>query len=817
VVVADERFLIELKATGNAEEAFENLGKEVRDTARRIDTESRKAGRDYDRFTDKAVRDSNRLERSVKGVGFALTGLGVAAAGLGAAYAVVSQAIDLSALASEAEETQSKFDTLFDGLEERANGLALGLAESLGRAPTDIQDAIAGFQALLTPMGLVNEEGLEISSTLTRLGLDLSSFFNTAEDDAFLALRSALIGETEPLRRYGVNLLDVRVRQEAVRLGLAETSAAADDQARVLARLSLILGDTDKAQGDLIRTQDSFANSLRGLRSQLRGAQIEAGQRINEAVLQGIEDAGGVERITQLFEVGFETIADLTRVGISGLVEFASTGLEVVDRLGGPEGVARVVAGTADLAIAQIRFFGAEAREQIEPLVQFLDDAGVLAETAFGRSPGELIKDQFSLEGPSLQEQVEQARELQERIAAQEDVLRGLAVRQANLFRENGGQVSQAATALQLDYRQAFQGLENAQRLFDGLPDVVLDLVAAQDGLAQSLAPLGEQAAEGIVEGAENALAATDFSRIAEGLGSGLFGRQSEVIAGQGGERAGQAYAEGIARYLNAIGPEVFAAGQNANFLEEQLALQLEIAELTNDQQFILDAEIQGRLDRVDAMLHENAILDDQAEKLRELIQQYGSLRNAQEGVGGELTQFGDSLDRISTNALAGFIQGGEQATRAAEQFQRALQNLLAERAAEFIFDLILPGGFGSIFGFAGGGVVQGPSTALGALPLNFYAGGGIVDSPQLFVAGEGQSAEAIVPMPNGAVPVQFTNGGGGGGGNTVVVNLNVSALDGQDAARVLQGQLGTIQAAVIEGLQGGNRGLIESVRGVNA
>jgi GH24 family phage-related lysozyme (muramidase) len=57
------------------------------------------------------------------------------------------------------------------------------------------------------------------------------------------------------------------------------------------------------------------------------------------------------------------------------------------------------------------------------------------------------------------------------------------------------------------------------------------------------------------------------------------------------------------------------------------------------------------------------------------------------------------------------------------------------------------------LFGFADGGVM----TSQGPLPLHRYAGGGIANSPQLALFGEGRTPEAYVPLPDGrSIPVSI-------------------------------------------------------------
>ncbi|SFV14512.1 Phage-related minor tail protein [Methylobacterium sp. 174MFSha1.1] len=57
---------------------------------------------------------------------------------------------------------------------------------------------------------------------------------------------------------------------------------------------------------------------------------------------------------------------------------------------------------------------------------------------------------------------------------------------------------------------------------------------------------------------------------------------------------------------------------------------------------------------------------------------------------------------------------------------------------------------------FANGGVM----TSRGALPLNRYANGGVANSPQMAIFGEGRGPEAYVPLPDGrSIPVSMKNG----------------------------------------------------------
>jgi hypothetical protein len=80
---------------------------------------------------------------------------------------------------------------------------------------------------------------------------------------------------------------------------------------------------------------------------------------------------------------------------------------------------------------------------------------------------------------------------------------------------------------------------------------------------------------------------------------------------------------------------------------------------------------------------------------------------------------------------------------------------------------------------FAAGGVM----TRFGKMPLNAYAGGGIANSPQVAIFGEGRMNEAFVPLPDGKrIPVDVR---GSGSGSSVVINQTINVGEGVSLSQV--------------------------------
>ena len=100
--------------------------------------------------------------------------------------------------------------------------------------------------------------------------------------------------------------------------------------------------------------------------------------------------------------------------------------------------------------------------------------------------------------------------------------------------------------------------------------------------------------------------------------------------------------------------------------------------------------------------------------------------------------------------------------------------------------------------GFANGGIM----TEDGPLALKRYARGGIANSPQLAMFGEGSTPEAYVPLPDGrSIPVSMQNGAGGSTNVTVNVDAKGTQTQGDDTRANALGRAvsSAVQAEIIK------------------
>lgn len=218
----------------------------------------------------KAIAKSTKKSLKSELKGGLLQGLGLGA-GLGVVNAVakgigaMGDAIGTSIqAASNLNEAMTKSQAVFKGSSDEMEDWAGDASHAFGQSKRQALEAAGTFGNLIQAFGIGSDKAATMSKSLTELASDLASFNNTSVDDAIEALRSGLSGETEPLKRYGVALNDVRLKEEAMRLGLIKTTKGVlPITIKTQAAYSLILKDTALAQGDFERTSDGMANQMK--------------------------------------------------------------------------------------------------------------------------------------------------------------------------------------------------------------------------------------------------------------------------------------------------------------------------------------------------------------------------------------------------------------------------------------------------------------------------------------------------------------------------------------------------------------------------
>lgn len=197
-------------------------------------------------------------------------------------------------LASDAEETNSKFEAVFKDQSESVREWAEDFSDAVGRSTTENVGFLATIQDTLVPLGLARDAAADMSTQVVELATDLSSFNNLPTEQVVRDIQSALVGNTETVRKYGVVASQAAIVQEAMNTGLIENEKELDATTKAQAVYQLLVKGTADAQGDALRTQDSFANTTRALGSAMK----DLGESFGAVIIPQIK--GFVTQITDL-------------------------------------------------------------------------------------------------------------------------------------------------------------------------------------------------------------------------------------------------------------------------------------------------------------------------------------------------------------------------------------------------------------------------------------------------------------------------------------------------------------------------------------
>jgi len=165
--------------------------------------------------------------------------------------------------ASDLNEQMSRSGAVFGSNAKDVQDWSKGAAEAFGLTRTQALDAASGIGSMLKTAGVSGTDLSGMSKSLVQLAGDMGSFNNIDPSEMLDKLRSGLAGESEPLKRFGVDVSEATVKAYAYSHGIAAAGKPLTEQQKIQARYGAILAQTKDAQGDYARTADGVANSQR--------------------------------------------------------------------------------------------------------------------------------------------------------------------------------------------------------------------------------------------------------------------------------------------------------------------------------------------------------------------------------------------------------------------------------------------------------------------------------------------------------------------------------------------------------------------------
>lgn len=299
--------------------------------------------------------------------------------------------------AIDAEETRSKFNTAFRGIEETAVEVSERLQEEYGLSSLEAERLLSTTGDLLKGFGASADTALGLSNQVQQLAADLASYNNVQGGTAAAsqALTAALLGEREQLKQLGIVIRQEDVNQQLLLNGQQDLTGQAKLLATAQATLQLAVQQSGDAIGDVARTSDSAANQLRFLKADAIDLAVEIGRELIPVALNVIEflrDAvagfSGLDDGTKRFIITLAGVTAAIGPAISALSAFSKS---LAFLAANP--ILAVIAGVAAVGIGIARIAKTAREAQLAELEAEMEGLGLAAETT---------AEQFELVGDAL-------------------------------------------------------------------------------------------------------------------------------------------------------------------------------------------------------------------------------------------------------------------------------------------------------------------------------------------------------------------------------------------------------------------------------
>jgi hypothetical protein len=280
---------------------------------------------------------TSMMQREIGRISF--THVAIAAAAFSAAIVYgMKKAIDA---ASALQEVQGKFDVVFATQRQEAEAMAKVLVESYAMSTREAKQYMSSIQDLLVPMGMASDKALLMSNEVVKLSADLASFNNVPTAQAMADIQSALVGNFETMKKYGVVLNETVIKQEALRLGLWKGKGMVDANTKAQIAYELMLKGSTAAIGDQQRTMGSYANQMKLLKANVENIAAAIGDELLPKVTEWVVQLNTAIKqnpqiIKQIGEFA-KTILDLASAmgKVIGLgVEFANVWVKTWQAMG---------------------------------------------------------------------------------------------------------------------------------------------------------------------------------------------------------------------------------------------------------------------------------------------------------------------------------------------------------------------------------------------------------------------------------------------------------------------------------------------------
>lgn len=402
VIRAQERLAT---ASRQLETAHEGTEKATDDLKRSQGELARAADRAGDELAEAGNRGVTGFRSNVVGgvksfagplvAAFAALGIGnIVADAFRGAKDFVLGSIDI---ASDLSESVNAVQVAYGDAADEVLKLGENSAQAFGLSKRDLNGYATQFSSFVTTIAGAGGDVAGTLQTLVGRGTDFASVFNTDVSEALRLFQSGLAGETEPLRKYGIDLSAATVEAYALANGIGDGVGALTEAEKVQARYGSLLEQTAKVQGDFANTSSELANQNRINAAEWDNVQAKIGTAFLP-VAKELATILGDDVIPVIAELAEKHGPDLAKAFADALPQLTELAQDVLPQL---PGLFASVADSLPAIVGLISFLAPALLGAAEGFNGVTSTVGGFFDLISGNtSPEELSNKMLSLQGP---------------------------------------------------------------------------------------------------------------------------------------------------------------------------------------------------------------------------------------------------------------------------------------------------------------------------------------------------------------------------------------------------------------------------------
>ena len=332
--LANQRLKAEQRAAQETARIQERAAKEQQRRIREIDRAHEAAIKENLRRERAAAKEKERLQRETeaaqKKVWDFLSGKGADVSLLNTINRIKNvfytiQSFRLGKVfveaASDASEAQNVMDVVFKDNLEAARATQAEMKKMYKTSTTEYAQQVGTIGAMFQQLGVDSKNSLEAANSGFKAATDIASAFNMEINEALDKVRSGISGETEPLKRIGIDVAIEGMKKYAATMGLAWDEL--DRGTQSLLRLMKIQEalNASNISGDFLRTQDMYANSMRQVKALWEDVKIIIGNEVlgslQDMLIQVKENREEIINMAhdfaKYFKSAFDSVTDIIK------------------------------------------------------------------------------------------------------------------------------------------------------------------------------------------------------------------------------------------------------------------------------------------------------------------------------------------------------------------------------------------------------------------------------------------------------------------------------------------------------------------------